>query len=248
MEVLITDVTEMGAGNYCVAGWNAASGRMIRPLPNGGNWAGGLLNNVGVAPGVTIDVTPLNIAGGGAFPHLTEDTLIDPASAHVVNPGPAAWFGAGAPPTASTVQGAFHGNVQHTSVWNGSLQGVHVAAGTNTRSLWAVEVDRGDLDFVQEFGKLKAQLDDGQYTYVISVSSRVLKEAFRAGGVAAVDGLMPANGRLHVRIGLARPWQAQPSGLSSVHDEDPSTRGRRAKDSATASRIAPITFAFSRMK
>ena len=33
MEILITDVTEMSGNNYCVAGWDAANKRMVRPLP-----------------------------------------------------------------------------------------------------------------------------------------------------------------------------------------------------------------------
>jgi hypothetical protein len=37
--ILITDVTEM-KGNYCVAGWDASDGRMIRPLAGGYNWTG----------------------------------------------------------------------------------------------------------------------------------------------------------------------------------------------------------------
>src|SRR5262245_9073350 len=65
MDILITDVTEMHAGNYCVAGWNASDGRMIRPLPGGSNWTGHLLaafrlRLVGApeapcAPGLTLD-------------------------------------------------------------------------------------------------------------------------------------------------------------------------------------------------
>jgi hypothetical protein len=38
MDIFITDVTEMHAGNYCVAGWDAAGGQMIGPLPGGFNW------------------------------------------------------------------------------------------------------------------------------------------------------------------------------------------------------------------
>jgi hypothetical protein len=38
MEILITDVTEMGGGNCCVAGWDVVAKRMVRPLPNGSNW------------------------------------------------------------------------------------------------------------------------------------------------------------------------------------------------------------------
>jgi hypothetical protein len=48
MDILITDVTEMHASNYCVAGWDADGGRMIRPLPGGSNWTGHLLAAHGI--------------------------------------------------------------------------------------------------------------------------------------------------------------------------------------------------------
>ena len=51
MDILITDVTEMHASNYCVAGWDADGGRMIRPLPGGSNWTGHLLAAHGIQPG-----------------------------------------------------------------------------------------------------------------------------------------------------------------------------------------------------
>jgi hypothetical protein len=206
MDILITDVTEMGANVYCVAGWCEAQGRMVRPLPNGGNWGGGLLNSRGVAPEVTLRVAPTGVAHGGAYPHSSEDTRIDPATAVVVDHGPTNWFGAGAPPLAATLQDAFEGNVQHSSIWDGRRQGVYVPLGTQTRSLWGVGVNRDHLQFVEDFGKLKAHLNDGDHTYKISVSSRVLKEAFRNGGIAAVNASLPANGGLHVRVGLARAW------------------------------------------
>lgn len=206
MDILITDVTEMGANVYCVAGWCEAAGRMIRPLPNGTNWGGGLLNNRGVAPGVMLRATPLNVAHHGAYPHTTEDTVIEAGTAHVINHGPPDWFGPGTPPVAATVQEAFEGNVQHTSVWDGRFQGVYVQQGTQTRSLWGLGIDRNQLRFIEDFGKLKAHLDDGQAAYKVSVSARPFKEAFRNGGVAAANALLPAQGNLHVRIGLARAW------------------------------------------
>jgi hypothetical protein len=33
MQIVITDVTEMHQGNYCVAGWCPKSEKMVRPLP-----------------------------------------------------------------------------------------------------------------------------------------------------------------------------------------------------------------------
>lgn len=207
MQILITDVTEMGASKYCVAGWCQASNAMIRPLPNGGNWPAGLLNGKGVAPGVTLDATPSNQPLHGVYPHRTEDTAIDPVSAQVIHPGPTNWWGPGAPPTAATLNAAFAGNVQHSSVWNGRHQGVYVPENTNTRSLWGLQLQRQQLQLVHE-DKLKAYLNDGQHTYVLSVSSRLLKEAFRAGGLPAANAVLPNNGLLHVRVGLARAFSA----------------------------------------
>lgn len=59
MRLLITDVTEMHAGNYCVAGWCADENRMVRPLPNGANWARSWLRLSGIAPGATVQVQPI---------------------------------------------------------------------------------------------------------------------------------------------------------------------------------------------
>jgi hypothetical protein len=76
MEVLITDVTEMGAGNYCVAGWDIGAKRMVRPLPHGRNWTGALLGQHGIVVGKLIRIEPQGIPNG-IYPHRTEDTPID---------------------------------------------------------------------------------------------------------------------------------------------------------------------------
>jgi hypothetical protein len=77
LRILITDLTEMHGGNFCVAGWDAQGKRMIRPLPNGANWTDPLLQQYGVRPGATIDVIPTGTVHTGFFPHATEGTPID---------------------------------------------------------------------------------------------------------------------------------------------------------------------------
>jgi hypothetical protein len=210
MKLLITEVTEMHGGNFCVAGWRATKERMVRPLPAGANWTQGLLAQHGVAPGATLDVKSSGVAANGAFPHLTEDTPIDPANIALVAPGPASWSGAAAPPSAHSVDDAFQGFVQFNSEWHGVRQGVHVAADAQTRSLWAVRVPRANLTFVEEFDKLKASLNDGAAVFKLAVSSKTLKEAWRIGGLAGVNQLLPQAGFLHVRLGLARPFGNPP--------------------------------------
>jgi len=77
MEVLITDVTVMHGGNYCVAGWSANVARMIRPLPSGHHWSVALVAKHNIVPGSLLRVQPSG-KPNCAFPHKTEDTPIDP--------------------------------------------------------------------------------------------------------------------------------------------------------------------------
>jgi hypothetical protein len=206
MRLLITDVTEMHRGNYCVAGWCAAQNRMVRPMLNGSSWTAPILAAYGITPGATIDVQPTGVSGNGTFPHRTEDTPIKLAGIDLVSPGPADWFGRAAPPATETLAEAFHDHVQHNSIWDGCRQGVHVPAGVKARSLWAITVRRERLTFVEDFAKLKAVLDDGTASYKLAVSTRELKEAWRDSGMAAVNQALPRTAVLHVRVGLARAF------------------------------------------
>jgi hypothetical protein len=76
--------------------------------------------------------------------------------------------------------------------------------------LVAVRVPQANLSFSEDFGKLKAILNDGSDIYKLTVSSRVLKEAWRAGGLAAVNKVLPTRDAFHVRVGLARPYDNPP--------------------------------------
>jgi hypothetical protein len=76
--------------------------------------------------------------------------------------------------------------------------------------LVAVRVAKSKLSFAENFGKLKAKLDDGSASYQFTVSSKVLKEAWRNGGLAPVNNALPARQEFHVRIGLARPFDNPP--------------------------------------
>jgi len=206
MRLLITEVTEMHGGNFCVAGWRATTQTMVRPLPNGANWTLGLLNQHGVVPGATLKVQASGVLPNGVYPHLTEDTPIGLVNITPVQAGPASWCGPGAPPVATSVEDAFQGGVEFNSLWNGVRQGVYVPVGTQARSLWAVSVPRMNLMFLEEFDKLKVSLNDGTATYKLAVSSKTIKEAWRAGGLASVALALPALGQVHVRLGLARAF------------------------------------------
>jgi hypothetical protein len=209
MEVLITDVTVMQAGNYCVAGWSANVARMIRPLPSGYHWSAALIAKHNIVPGSLIRVQPSG-KPNGAFPHRTEDTPIDPEMIQLVTAGFESWTGAAAPPTSSTIMKGFSENVLWNSVWENVRQGVYVLEGKQCPSLGAIMVDRPRIKLREDFGKLKAVVSDGQDQYKLAVSSRVLREAWEQGGLAAAEALLPNREQLHVRVGLARTYQGEP--------------------------------------
>lgn len=209
MRLLITDVTEMSGDNYCVAGWNAAASRMIRPLPNGSNWSSVLLGQHGIIPGTTIEALPRG-AANGIFPHRTEDTAVDPASIQPVGRVFSDWLGSSAPQVATDLNTGFDGHLQWNSVWNGVRQGVHTLPRVQCSSLVAVRVPRANLSFSEAFGKLKATLNDGVASYQLTVSSKMLKEAWRTGGLPAVNRALPTRNEFHIRVGLARPYDTPP--------------------------------------
>lgn len=208
MQILITDLTEMGGGNFCVAGWNAANSRMIRPLPNGGNWSTAQIQQFGVEPGVLMEFDNAAAPHPGYFPHSTEDTRVTTAAN--LGARPDLWVGANAPQTAATVQDAFDGNVDWNSEFRGRKQGVHVARGTNCRSLWGLSINSNNINFIEDFEKLKCVINDGDDEYVCAVSSTRLKSLFRDGGTGAVNNAVPANTGIHVRLGLARAFGTHP--------------------------------------
>ena len=144
MDVLITDITEMSPGNYCVAGWCAASGAMVRPLPQGANWTAQLITQHGITLGATIRFNRMPQQPNSAYPHRTEDTNVSPTTT-LVRPGPINWFNAGAPPLSVTLADVFEDNVISNSTWDGYEQGVHVMQGTQTFSLGAVAIDRNNF-------------------------------------------------------------------------------------------------------
>jgi len=220
MRLLITDLTEMHGGNYCVAGWDLQNHCMVRPLPNGANWTSPLLQQHQVTPGVTLDVQPTGRGNNGSYPHQTEDTSINQHNIQLVSLGPTNWFGPNAPGTSASLDAAFGGALSHNKLWNGAHQGVHVAPGTRTNSLGSIVVPRANLQLFENFGKLKAQLNDGVRIYDLAVSSLALKIAWRQSGLRGAVASLPATRNYHVRVGLARAWGAPPkcyAMLNGVH-------------------------------
>lgn len=211
MRLLITDLTEMGEGMRCVAGWDIDNHRMVRPLPGGSNWSTQLIQAHQLSPGVIVEFTQTVNKHPGSFPHTTEDTEVLEDQIAVVDRGSVDWVGNDGPNAATTLQAAFGGAVQNTGQFAGAKKGLYITAGTEVCSLGAINIQRTGLtlitdSFPGEAPKLKAVINDGQESYRLSVSSHALKAAFAQGGLPAAKAALPTAQILHVRLGLARPF------------------------------------------
>ncbi len=210
MELLITDVTVMHGGNFCVAGWDSGSGKMVRPLPSGHHWSSVLIATHNISPGAVIRVQPVGTPNGG-YPHLTEDTPIDPSSVELLSTGFSKWSGDEAPPVVASIAQGFGGNVQSNSIYRDVHQGVYVTEGIQCPSLAAIQLPRQGITLVEDFGKLKAVVSDGSARYKLAVSSWALREAWDVQGLDGARSALPPKNTFHVRVGLARAFEKQPT-------------------------------------
>jgi len=207
LRLLITEVTDIHPGICCVAGWDPAGRRMVRPLPDGVHWPRALIEAAEVAPGATIAVVPNRIRLRGDFPHRTEDLPIDLSPIDRVATQPTDWFGPDAPPVAATLNEAFGGAIRHTSLWRGHRRGTHVPVGTQTCSLHGLRVPSRWLGFIETDDRPRALLQDAEARYSLPVASRALRDIWRSDGIAAMRRALPVATDLHVRLGLARGFR-----------------------------------------
>ncbi len=224
-QLIVTEVTRYG-DLFCVAGWDVQRKMMVRPEPPGASaayppsrfwkadYAGnGRVFEVGnvVTLAATRDPPPDFL-----YPHRTEDRIVAPGSnlnldgqlpledvvTHVagsVSLNPKAVFDGGL-----------------TRDWTGGgPTKAHVPLGYNGRSLGAVNVTPNRLRFAESAydpnkPQLRAILQEGVTKYDLSVTSDSLKSIWRAGGLEAVRLKLQEASGVHVRLGLARAFDAKP--------------------------------------
>lgn len=211
MKLFITEITDMSANNRCIAGWDIDQSKMVRPLLNGTNWSIERIEEHKIEVGRIYYFENLNRKHKGSFPHTTEDTNVSQNNIKEVLDGNFGWFGENAPYAAHTIQEAFDNNVENNSHYQGSLQGLYIPANTKCSSLSAINIDRQNIDFFSNSykgqpAKLKAKIYDGDKNYTLSVSSSMLKEVFDSDGIKGVNKITIPDGQVHVRLGLARPF------------------------------------------
>lgn len=210
MRIVVTEVTDMSPGTHCVAAYDEASMRMIRPKPNGENWTSANIKKLGVAPGRVL------ILGNSAeqqvsshLPHKNEDFYVkanDITSAGNVRPEPQSF---------NSLQECFDNNV----VGYGSFQGfskAYVEDAKNCPSLSGLNVTAKKfklyLNAYEGKFKLRAKFLDSELEgWDMGVTSSELKSAI-GHDQDKINQFNADLGRLqavHLRVGLARRFPAQ---------------------------------------
>lgn len=219
-EIIVTDVTCYGS-LFCVAGWDRVAGGMIRPEPPGasvvseasrfwdGHFAGsGRLFAVGNI--VRFDASPPH--ANFPFPHATEDRLVDLSTPMTVLeqltlPQTAQAVVGGISPT---LEAAFDGGL-----FRAPSSKAYVPIGHNGRSLGAIEITPNRLSIhVDSYNpdkpKLRAHVTIGQTAYDLSLTAASARTRWKVDGLEALRADVQASERVHVRVGLSRPFPAMP--------------------------------------
>ena len=143
------------------------------------------------------------------LPHAREDCEVIAASIKNTGSEFKNWLGRDAPHREGTLAGAFKAPIHHNSIWNGVRQSAHIIGGTDCRSLWGLETTSDRLRFVEHFGKLKAVISDVTGRYQLAVAGLDLKRYYKNNGLIAMNNRLLTPRRLHLRLGLARPFEQQ---------------------------------------
>jgi len=203
--VLITEVTRMNNGFYCVAGFDLHAAKMIRPLHTpASNWR--LVDRKVFSPGHVVECEYTGSRGNGAYPHRTEDTVLARM--------PRVLETVGAEEIHTVLSSSLFDSV--AQLYDGLLiDDKYVNDGTRCRSLGGVVVPVEKLRFEESFDKLRLRIfdTDGRH-YSLGVTSDELRTRFhddRATSPAVddanewLDGFS-AGSRALLRLGLARGW------------------------------------------
>jgi len=147
------------------------------------------------------------------FPHATEDRIfVAGNNSEIIGQMTTGQIAqAVASGVSASLEEAFGGQLHRA--YSGKA---HVVAGTRTCSLDAIEVEPASISFYEDNpspGKrrLRALIDQDGVKYDFSVPADAARSRFLAGGVAALEGDAQASQRIHVRLGLCRPFAAMPN-------------------------------------
>jgi hypothetical protein len=212
-KIIVTDLTEMHAGNYCAAGWDWEGRRMVRILTRfGGNWTQNYVARTQLWSRRILEFQTAVIPGGRSMPHASEDTYID--ERHIASVArPENWKALLAQSTSVSIEAIFNGALQFNPA-RPVRKSPYIEPGVACGSLGAVKARAADFRFYEdayyaERPKLRCMFSDGFARYDLPVVSQRLRARWRMIGVAEMNQRQGEFGDVHVRVGLARPWAQQ---------------------------------------
>jgi len=220
-EIVVTDVTCYGQ-LYCVAGWDRLSDHMIRPEPPGANaktessrfWDGRF---AGLGKTFSVGNVVRFVAGPALpdflFPHATEDRIVDLGTPMVVlnQLTPPQIAQAVATGVSATLNAAFDGALVRPS-----SRKAYVPMGHYGRSLGAIEIAPAEITFFENTfdtnkPKLRARVTSDGNVYDLSVPADATRTRWKVAGLSGLRADVQASNRIHIRVGLSRPFLAKPN-------------------------------------
>lgn len=214
--VLVSEVTRMTSGYYCVAAWDVRHRRMVRPLQlSGENWQLGADRSV-FRVGSLLDCSPSG-RRTGMYPHATEDLPLTRNPTLLEHWDESATYAFLLPTTVRSIRELYGRPLTEDKF---------LADGTVCPSLGGVRIRRERTAFEQDTYKLRLRVhhsDDVHYR--LPVTCDTLRHLFSPGdgdaepflGVAEANEWLCVTGpdtEIILRIGLARGW-AGPDGVWS---------------------------------
>jgi hypothetical protein len=220
-EMIVTDVTCYGS-RYCVAGWDRLSKRMIRPEPSSANviveasrfWESNLAGpGRPFAVGNIVKFEAAKPPAEFPFPHASEDVIVAartiPKIEGYLSLGDVA--SAVAAGVAPTLKSAFGDALVRADSGKAYIPSGHVG-----RSLIGLEKAPKEIKFYEnnydpDKIQLRATVFDGGTSYDMSVTAEAARTRWKTGKIAGLDADLEASKRVHMRVGLARPFPAKPN-------------------------------------
>lgn len=218
--IVITDVTEFG-DRFCVAGWDLLSSRMVRPEP-----PDTVANSVaarfwteqhcGIGKvfdlGNVVTCQGVNAPPGFPYPHATEDIVLNANSTITVV--------SKCTHESMVAQVAASVSAALPDVYDGGLirpasGKAYVSKDHPGRSLGAVEINPASLQFHvntynPEKPKLRARITVAGSNYDLPVTALAAHKRWREDGLQALVNDAANAQRVHLRMGLSRPFAARP--------------------------------------
>jgi len=218
-ELIITDVTCYDT-LYCVAGWDVGRKCMIRPEPPdmqinreasrfwGEAWVG---PNKFFAVGHQVRFHAYPPPCDSPPPHVREDRVFQRSGSTVVRKHSVA-------DTARMVAGGVSFELANTfgGLLRRSSSGkAYVKVTKPIGSLDAIDIGAGQISFQTETNKkgrlqLRAIITERDARYNFSVPAHAAIVRFRAAGIAGLEDDARRSAKIHVRLGLARPFPDTP--------------------------------------